>query len=139
MPAPLSSSGQASSAYASYDYAVVRVVPCVERGEFLNAGVILFCRTARFLDARVELDRNRLAALAPAAFDVERVEAALALIPAIARGAGPIGLLPLADRFHWLTSPRSTVLQVSPVHCGCCADPAAALEHLMERMVRRHG
>jgi hypothetical protein len=125
-----------SSNLASFDYAIVRVVPRVERGEFINVGVILFSRTRRFLDACVEVDRARLAALAPASFDLDRLEANLALIPAIARGAGPIGALPLADRFHWLTAPRSTVVQTSPVHCGQSSDPAAALERLMGLMVR---
>ena len=132
MPVPPASPGQ-----ASFDYAIVRVVPRVERGEFLNAGVILFCRTRRFLDACVDLDRERLAALAPAGFDLDRVAAQLDLIPAIARGAGPIGALPLADRFHWLTAPRSTVVQPSPVHCGRCTDPAAVLALLLAVMVRR--
>lgn len=120
----------------SFDYAVIRVVPAVERGEFINAGVILFCRTRRFLDACVELNRPRLAALAPAGFDIDAAEAHLALIPAIARGAGPIGALPQADRFHWLTAPRSTVIQPSVIHCGRCVDPAEALERLMDAMVR---
>lgn len=122
---------------ASYDYAILRVLPRVERGEFLNAGVILFCRTKRFLAAQVALDRERLAALAPPGFRVEKVEAALATIPAICAGEGPIGSLPQADRFHWIVSPHSTVVQASPVHCGRCVDPNAALEHLMNVMVRR--
>ncbi|MBX2998459.1 MAG: DUF3037 domain-containing protein [Caldilineaceae bacterium] len=122
--------------YTSYDYAVIRVIPSITRGECMNVGVILFCRTQRFLDAHVELDRARLAAIAPAHLDYDRVEAALALFPAIAQGAGPIGALPLADRFHWLTSPRSTIIQPSVVHCGRCTDPAAALTHLMDVMVR---
>lgn len=122
---------------ASYDYAILRVLPRVERGECINAGVILFCRTKRFLAAQVELDRKRLAAIAPPGFDVERVEAALATIPAICAGEGPIGALPQADRFHWIVSPHSTVIQASPVHCGRCTDPSAALEHLMNVMVRK--
>lgn len=122
--------------YASFDYAVIRVVPSVTRGECVNAGVILFCRTKRFLDACVELDRVRLASIAPDHLNLDLVEAALGLIPAIAQGAGPIGALPLADRFHWLTSPRSTMIQPSTVHCGRCADPAAALVRLMDVMVR---
>ena len=123
----------------SFDYAIVRVVPHVEREEFLNAGVILFCRTLDFLDARVELDRARLAALASDA-DAAEVERHLAAIPRLCAGgpdAGPIGRLSRAERFHWLVSPGSTIIQPSPVHCGLCSDPAAALEHLMERMVRR--
>jgi hypothetical protein len=111
-------------------------MPRVELGEFLNAGVILFCRTNRFLDAIIALDRARLAALAPAGFDLEQVAIHLALIPRIARGAGPIGALPLADRFHWLTAPRSTVIQPSPTHCGWCIDPAEALVRLVATMVK---
>jgi len=122
---------------ATYDYAVLRVTPRVERGEFINAGVILFCRTKRFLAARITLDRERLAVLAPPGFDVDVAAAALETIPAICAGAGPIGALPQADRFHWIVSPRSTVVQASPVHCGRCIDPQDALEHLLAVMVRR--
>ncbi len=122
---------------ATYDYAVLRVVPRVERGEFLNAGVILFCRTKRFLAAAVELDRARLAALAPISFDSDAAEEALATIPALCAGEGPIGALAQAERFHWVVAPHSTIIQASPVHCGRCSDPAAALEHLLDRLVRR--
>lgn len=127
----------ANPAYASFDYAIVRVVPCVARQEFINAGVILFCRTRRYLGAQVALDHARLAALAPAGFDIPAAADALALIPRIAQGEGPIGSLPLADRFHWLTAPRSTIIQPSPIHCGRCTDPAAALSSLMAQMVGR--
>lgn len=123
---------------SSFDYAVVRVVPRVEREEFVNAGVILFCRTRRFLAARVDLDPDRLRALWPAV-DVEEVQHHLAAIPRVCEGgkdAGPIGSLPQADRFHWLTAPRSTIVQVSPVHSGLCDDPSAELEHLVNIMVR---
>lgn len=119
---------------SSYDYALIRVVPRVEREEFLNVGAILFCRTRRFLEARLALDAGRLAALAPH-LDLTETEAQLQLFPQICGGAGPIGHLPLADRFHWLTAPRSTIIQVSPVHCGLCTDPAAALDHLLETMM----
>ena len=122
---------------ATYDYAVLRVLPRVERGEFLNGGVILFCRTKRFLAARTELDRARLAALAPIGFDIDGAAEALETIPAICAGEGPIGALPQAERFHWIVAPHSTIIQASPVHCGRCTDPAAALEHLLDRMVRR--
>ncbi len=115
---------------ASFDYAWVRLVPRVEREEFLTVGVILFCRTRRFLAARIHLNRAKAAALASPGFDLDAAEAWLALIPRICQGEGPIGALPLADRFHWLVAPRSTVIQPSPVHCGCCVDPAAALERL---------
>ena len=121
---------------SSFDYAVVRVVPHVEREEFINVGVILFCRTRRFLGAKIELDRARLAALA-SDLDLGKVQAHLDLIPIIcAGGDGPIGKLSQAERFHWLITPRSTSIQVSPVHCGLCTDPADALEHLVETMVR---
>lgn len=125
-------------ALASFDYAVVRVVPRVEREEFVNAGVILFCRTRRFLEARIELNQARLRALAPA-IDLLEVEERLALIPRICRGgptAGPLGALSQAERFHWLVAPRSTVIQTSPVHSGICDDPLAELERLMATMVR---
>ena len=123
-----------------FDYAVVRVVPRVERDEFMNAGVILYCRPLDFLGALVELDPARLAALWPdAASDLDAIERALAAIPAICAGdpaAGPIAALPQSERFHWLVSPRSTVTQVSPVHSGLCDDPARMLDHLVGRMVR---
>ncbi len=124
---------------SSFDYAIVRVLPRVERGEFINAGVILFCLTHRFLAARVELDERRLLALEPEV-DVALVRAHLEAIPRICAGgkaAGPIGQLPQKERWHWLVAPRSTILQTSPVHSGLCEDPAKALEHLMDRMVRR--
>lgn len=122
----------------SFDYAVVRVVPLVERGEFLNVGVIVFCRTRRYLRARVEFQSERVLALAPF-LDIRELEAHLRVIPAIASGdstAGPISALPPAGRFHWLVAPRSTVVQVSPVHSGLCDDPDVALEDLMDRLVR---
>src|SRR5437879_6432979 len=121
---------------STFDYAVVRVVPRVERGECINAGVILYCRTLGFLGARMALDHARLLALEPAA-DLDEVEAALALIPLVCSGdarAGAIGRLPQGERFHWLVSPRGTVTQPSPVHSGLCDDPEAALAHLLEKM-----
>jgi hypothetical protein len=122
----------------TYDYAIVRVVPQVERGEFINAGVILVCASRGFLKARVELDEARLRFLDPGA-DIESFHAALSAIPAICAGGGPIGQLPLRARFDWLVAPRSTSVQVSPVHSGRCSDLDAALERLMERLVRRPG
>lgn len=116
----------------AFDYAVVRVVPRVEREEFLNAGVIVYCRELRYLGARVWLDAARLAALAPEV-DTEMVQAALALVPRICRGgpeAGALGQLSQVERFRWLTAPHSTMIQTSPVHPGLCADPAAALAAL---------
>jgi hypothetical protein len=123
---------------AVYDYAVVRVVPRVEREEFVNVGVIVSCAVPEFLDARLEIDEGRLAAL-DATLNMESIRAHLAAIPLICRGgeqAGPIGRLSTRERFHWLVAPRSTSIQVSAVHTGYCTDPAAALEHLLETMVR---
>ncbi|HEY0171005.1 MAG TPA: DUF3037 domain-containing protein [Pyrinomonadaceae bacterium] len=122
-----------------FDYAVVRVVPRVERGEFVNAGVIVSCPSKKYLKARVELDGGRLAALDPRA-DRETVERHLAAIPLICEGgagAGPIGLLPQRARFHWLVAPRSTIIQTSPVHTGFCEDGDRTLEHLFRTMVSR--
>jgi hypothetical protein len=121
-----------------FDYAVVRVVPRVERGEFVNAGVIVSCPGKSYLKARVELDAARLAALDPG-FDRETVERHLAAIQRICEGgagAGPIGLLPQRARFHWLVAPRSTIIQTSPVHTGFCGDGDAMLERLFDQMVR---
>ena len=122
-----------------YDYAVIRVVPKVDREEFINAGVIVSCPDLSFLEARIKLDEARLLALDPTV-DLELVRKHLASIPIICRGgddAGSIGRLPQRQRFHWLVAPRSTVIQTSPVHTGRCGDPAAALEHLVATMVDR--
>ena len=122
----------------SFDYAVLRVVPRVEREEFVNAGVILFCLARDFLEARVEIDRARVLALFPGT-DLALVEEHLLAVPRICaggEGSGPIGKLSRRERFHWLVAPRSTVLQISPVHSGLCDDPLRALEHLMDVMVR---
>jgi hypothetical protein len=123
---------------SSYDYAIVRVVPRVERGEFVNAGVLLFCRTRRFLGARIALDAGRLAAIAPK-IDITEVTRHLAVIPLVCAGgvgSGPIGQLPQAERFHWLVAPRSAMIQTSPVHSGLCDEPAVELEQLLEALVR---
>ena len=122
----------------TYDYAIIRVVPRVERGEQINVGVILSCPDLEFLDARIELDEARLLALDPAV-DLATVRASLDTIPAVCRGsadAGPIAALPQRGRFRWLVSPRSTIIQTSPVHTGRTSDPAASLEQLMDRAVR---
>ncbi len=126
-------------ARCSYEYAVVRVVPRVEREEFLNAGVIVFCLERGFLAARVELDAERARALAPDA-DLAVVEEHLRAIPTVAaggEGSGPIGRLTPRERFRWLVAPRSTIVQTSPVHAGLCEDPERALDELFARMVRR--
>lgn len=125
-------------AHDTYDYAVIRVVPRVEREEFVNVGVILSCEANRYLEARIELDEARVLALDPK-LDVEALRRHLDSIPAICKGgaeAGPIGLLTPRARFHWLTAKRSAIIQTSPVHMGKCADMAATMERLLERMVR---
>ena len=123
---------------STYDYAVVRVVPRVERGEFINAGVILSCAAQGFLQAHIELDAVRLLMLDPQA-DVAGLGAALDAIPAICAGgpaAGPIGCLSVRERFHWLVAPRSTSIQTSAVHTGRSADLGQTLARLVERLVR---
>jgi hypothetical protein len=123
----------------TYDYSIVRIVPRVERGEQINVGIILSCVDVEFLDARIELDADRLRAL-DATLDLDAVREGLASVPAVCAGgpaAGPIGSLPPRERFRWLVSPRSTVIQMSPVHTGRTRDPAAALEQLVETMVRQ--
>lgn len=122
---------------SSFDYGIVRVVPRVEREECINAGVILFCLEQRFLQARVHVDERRLLALWPE-IDVELVRQHLEAIPRICAGGpdgGPIGKLSLRERFHWLVAPRSTIIQVSPVHTGLCETPELALDKLFEKMV----
>ncbi len=121
-----------------FDYAIVRIVPYEERGEFINAGIILFCRSRKFLAARIEFDPQRLAALAPD-LDPQIIQRHLDAIPRVCAGgadAGPIGALSLEERFRWLTAPRNTIVQPSPIHTGLCDDPAAMLEHLLATMVR---
>jgi hypothetical protein len=123
---------------SSYDYALIRVVPRVERGEFINVGVILFCRARRFLAARIELDEDRLKALFPQV-DVAEVRQHLEIIPKICAGgvgAGPIGQLSQQERFHWLVAPRSSIIQISPSHAGLCDEPENILEDLLNRFVR---
>jgi hypothetical protein len=123
----------------TYDYAVIRVVPRVDRGEQINVGVILSCPDTEFLDARIELDESVLLAIDPNV-DLAAVRTNLDAIREICRGggaAGPIGLLPARGRFRWLVSPRSTIVQPSPVHTGRTSDPVACLEQLMDRIVRR--
>ncbi len=122
---------------SSFDYAVVRVVPRVERGEFINAGVIVFCLEHRFLEARVRVDEARLKALWPDV-DLELVRKHLEAIPRICAGdatAGPIARLSQRERFHWLVSPRSTIIQVSPVHSGLCEEPGQTVEQLSRRLL----
>jgi hypothetical protein len=121
-----------------FEYALLRVVPRVERGEFINAGVVLYCQEAKFLDARIYLDPERLRALDPH-LDPETVQAHLEVARRVCQGgpeAGAVGLLPPVQRFGWLVAPRSTVVQPSPVHTGFADDPEQALQHLLQVMVR---
>lgn len=121
----------------AFEYAVLRLVPRVEREEFINVGVVLFCRTRRFLGARIALDPLRVAVFAPE-LDLRPVHEQLGHVPLICAGgapAGPLGELPQQERFRWLVAPRSTIVQPSPVHCGLCSDPQLALERLLHTMV----
>jgi hypothetical protein len=125
-------------ARCSFSYAVVRIVPHVEREEFLNCGVVVFCDALDYLAARIELDETRLLAVAPDA-DPALVRRHLEAIPRICAGelaGGPIGRLPLRERWHWLVAPRSTILQTSPSHAGLCEEPEEELGRLFQRMVQ---
>jgi hypothetical protein len=124
-------------ARVSFEYAVIRVVPRVEREEFVNAGVVLFCLECDYLGARVQLSEARVRALCSEP-DLAMIRRHLEAIPKICAGdadAGPIARLSRRQRFHWLVSPRSTVIQVSPVHAGLCESPEAALDRLFREMV----
>ena len=121
-----------------YSYAIVRIVPRVERGECINVGVVLFSRERRYLAGRIELDRARLAAFAPD-LDVDAVERHLFGLVAICEGraeGGPLADLPAAERFHWLVAPRSTMIQVSPAHAGQTTDLPGELDRLLDAYVR---
>ncbi len=120
-----------------YDYATVRVVPGVHRGDFVTVGVVLHARTAGFLAARLHRHRAWLAARCPG-LDIDLLDRFLAAYEQVAEGgpeAGPVGLYPPSERFHWLTAPRSAALQTSPVHTGRAADPAAVLDRLFAQHV----
>ncbi len=122
---------------SSFDYAVLRIVPRVEKGEFINAGVILFCPERQFLAARTHLDQARLLALWHD-IDLPLVRAHLGSFEQVGEGApeaGPIARLPLRERFHWLVAPRSTIIQLSAVHTGLCEDPGATLDKLFQQLV----
>ena len=121
----------------NFQYVVIRVVPRVEREEFINAGVVLFCRICSYLEARVELNTRLLTALAPEA-DTESIQAQLNAYVRIAAGdvtAGPVARLSQSERYHWLSAPSSTVVQTSPGHTGICSDPGATLAHLFAKLV----
>jgi hypothetical protein len=120
-----------------FEYALIRLVPSIERGECINVGVVLFARQQRFLGTQIDLNMARLVAFAPQ-LDLESLREQLSYIEIVCRGgsgAGPIGELPAQERFRWLTAPRSTIIQPSPVHCGLSHDPVAALERLFAQMV----
>ena len=124
-----------------FAYAIVRVVPRVERGESMNAGIVLLCRPKRFLGARVALDEGRLRALDPGC-DADEVRGHLAVIERIAAGdpaGGPIAALSQAERYHWLVAPSSTIIQPSEAHTGLTDDPAATLDHLFATLVLSSG
>ncbi len=136
MPADATNGSPASGAW--YSYAVIRVVPRVEREEFINAGIILFARALQFLEARIELDESKLRALAPD-IDMPLLRLHLETFLAVAGGrpeGGDVASKPQSERFHWLTAPRSTMIQTSPVHVGFCEDPPAAVKDLVQRLVR---
>lgn len=122
-----------------FEYAVIRIVPRVEREEFLNVGVMLYCAQKKFLQVRFGLDTSRLALLSDS-LDMDEIKDYLCAFERICAGgkdAGPIGKLPVAERFRWLTATRSTVVQTSKVHPGFCDDPADKLDRLYEQMVGR--
>ena len=126
---------------ATYDYAIVRVVPKVERAEFVNVGVIVSCPQRDLLLAGIEVDERRLLSLDPT-LDLEAVRTHLAAIPTICAGgekAGPIGRLSQRERFYWLVAPRSTIIQTSPTHTGSACDLEAVVERLLQTMVRQPG
>jgi hypothetical protein len=122
---------------SAFAYAIVRVVPHVERGEGFNAGVVLFCRQLDFLAALVALDQRRLAALT-ADVSPDTVRPQLEAIVRVAAGdpaGGPMAALPASERFGWLVAPASTIIQPSPVHTGLCDNPQATLEELFGELV----
>ena len=122
----------------AFEYALLRVMPRVDRGELMNAGVLLYCRPMRYLGAGVELDTGRVLALDPGA-DLDGSDRALAAVIQVCEqrpSAGAAGQQDLGRRFRWLTAPRSTVVQPGPVHTGLTADPPAELARLVEALVR---
>lgn len=118
-----------------YQYVVLRLVPRVERQEFVNVGVVVYAQEAAFIDGAFHLDADRIRALDPRV-DLEAVRTALHTACRVARGeGGPPGALPPGRRFGWLAAPRSTIVQPGPIHGGLSDDPAATLEHLLRRLV----
>lgn len=120
-----------------FAYAVLRIVPRLERGERINAGVVLYCRQRDFLGARVALDEHRLTALAPGVPTPELIGhlETLARVAAGEPGAGPLAQLPASERFGWLVAPASTMIQPSEVHTGLCHDPGETLRDLFAELV----
>lgn len=117
----------------AYEYAYVRIMPRIEREEFFNTGIILFCRTKRYLSARITFHPELLHAIAPQ-LNPEQVQEHLALIPRICSGEGPIGALELSERFRWITAPHNAVVQCGPIHGGQCDDPGEVLERLFRKI-----
>lgn len=123
----------------TFEYATVRIVPLVEREEFFNAGIILYCPDARFLDARLELDQEKVRIFCDG-LDLDELRDHIAAFERVCKGgqdAGPIAKLGPAERFRWLTSPRSTILQTSRPHPGLCDDPQEMLDNLFRQLVKR--
>ena len=119
----------------SYEFAIIRVMPLVERQEFINVGILLACQAKRYLEARIELNHERLRVFAPQ-LDLPMLEDYLSTIPQICQGQGQLGALPQRERFHWLVAPRSTMIQLSPIHSGFCDNPDDAMEDLLSKLVR---
>ncbi len=119
----------------AYEYAVIRVVPDIVREEFVNAGAIVLCEARGYLGAACAFDEARVRALAPGA-DIDLLRAHVDAIVRVCRGEGPMGALPVRERFQWAVSPRNAIVQTSCAHGGVTADPAAALAHILEKMVR---
>jgi hypothetical protein len=121
-----------------FEYAIIRVVPRVEREEFLNVGVILYCAHENFLQTKISIDKKKLAAFTHK-IDMEELECSLNAFEEISKGnseGGSIGKLPIASRFRWLTATRSTIVQISPVHPGLCINPQETIDRLYEELVR---
>lgn len=120
-----------------FEYAVIRIVPHVEREEFINVGVVLYCSAKKFLNTRVRLNESRVVSFCES-IDIDEIRAYIDSFEKICAGgpdSGPIGKLPVAERFRWLTASRSTVLQTSAVHPGLCTNPSEMLDRLFEQMV----
>lgn len=123
----------------AFEYAVVRVMPHVEREEFFNAGVVLYCPSQKFLDTRLQLDEEMVRVFCTK-INIDELREHIKAFETVCKGgndAGPIGKLPIAERFRWLTAPRSTILQTSRPHPGLCDDAGEMLEHLHKQLVAK--